>query len=170
MPALLHTEEYVTALLNGLAGEDALELRVGLRMERQQRVFAQPGVQFTFIIGQEALCRWIGGPFVQRRQLEYLIEVGRRENVTFRIVPFSAGAHPGLPGPFNLLGLGGDDEEVAYTESAEGDHLIRGDREKISRYGKSFNSLLDLSASAEAGEVLLRDQIDALSRESAWPR
>jgi transcriptional regulator with XRE-family HTH domain len=160
VPALLHTEDYVTALLNALSVEDALRLRVELRMERQRRVFAQPGVHFTFIMGQEALYRWIGGPSVQRRQLEHLIEVGQRENVTVKIVPFSAGAHPGLPGAFNLLSLGDDDEEVAYIESAEGDHLIRGDQEKIFRYGKFFESLTDLSVSAEA---LLRGQVDALS-------
>lgn len=168
VPALLHTEDYAGALLEALSIREGLRSRVELRMERQRRVLAQPGVHFTFVMGQEALYRWIGGPSVLRGQLEHLIEAGQRENVDVKIVPFSAGAHPGLPGPFNLLGLGGDDEvafeEVAFIESAEGDQLIRGDKKKIARYGKFFDDLIALSLSAEAGAALLREQAGALSR------
>lgn len=51
-----------------------------------------------------------------RGQLEHLVVLQRRENVTLRVVPFTASAHPALDGPFILYDLP-DGTKHVYVES-----------------------------------------------------
>lgn len=163
IPGLLQSREYATELLKVLPNQAATPQRVALRMERQERVFAQPGVAFTFIMGEEALYRLVGGSRVMRRQFEHLLEVGRRENVEFRIVPFGTGAFPGMFRPFNMFRLIENDEDVLFQESPSGDQLVRDDPEAISMYAEYFETMIEISLQREQCEALLGKQIDRLS-------
>jgi hypothetical protein len=56
----------------------------------------------------------VGGPAIMSDQLGRLAEVSELANVSLRVVPFSAGLHPGLmSGPFVILRfpLNGDGRE-----------------------------------------------------------
>jgi transcriptional regulator with XRE-family HTH domain len=164
IPGLLHTEEYATAL-PGDYGEPERDRRiVDLRSERQERVFARPGIKLAFVMGEEALCRWIGGAHVMRRQLEHLLEVSGRPGVSVRIVPFRAGSYPGLRGPMILAGLGESDEQVLFLESVSGDQLLRDDPEKISEYSEYFEKMMRLVLPVEEGSALLRERIELLQQ------
>lgn len=163
VPGLLHTEEYAAALMSDYRDQGRTARIVELRMERQERLFASGEVSSTFVFGEEALQRWIGGPQVVSRQLERLVDIGQRPNVSIRIVPFTAGSHPGLQGPFNLLHLKGTDEEVLFRESISGDQLTRDEPDQISEYIEYFVKLADdLALPPERGEALLREHIDRL--------
>jgi hypothetical protein len=163
VPGLLQTEEYATALVKMLPIEDSVRRRlVELKMARQERVFAQPGLSFTFIVGEEALYRQIGGRRVMRDQLEYLASVGSRKNVTFGIVPFGAGSYPGLLGQFILLTLTENSERILFQEDVSGDQIVRGDTNTISKYIKYSENMTDISLRDLPAEKLLREQIDRL--------
>lgn len=47
----------------------------------------------------------VGGPDVMRAQLDHLIRLvnERTEQIEIRVMPFAAGAHPALGGPFQIL-------------------------------------------------------------------
>jgi hypothetical protein len=47
--------------------------------------------------------RTIGGPDVMRAQIDRLIECTAMPNVLLQIIPFSAGPHPAMYGPFHVL-------------------------------------------------------------------
>jgi transcriptional regulator with XRE-family HTH domain len=162
VPGLLQTEEYASELLKVLPDQRAARLLVELKMDRQERLFAQPGLSFTFIMGEEALYRWIGGRRVMQRQLEHLVAVAGRTDLELRIVPFDAGAYPGLIGPLVLLRLVESGEDVSYVENVGGDQLIRDDPDIISRHQEYFETMFDLSLSQERGDALLRERIERL--------
>jgi hypothetical protein len=162
VPALLHTEEYTRALLGDYSEPARAKQMLDLRMERQERLFARAGVTFSFVMGEEALCRWIGGPRVMRHQLEHVLDIAERPGVSVRIVPFKAGSHPGLRGPIILLRLEESDEDMLFLESVSGDQLLRDDPEKISEYAEYFEVLTGLSLAAEEGNSLLKGQISRL--------
>jgi transcriptional regulator with XRE-family HTH domain len=164
VPGLLQTEEYATELLKVLPDRHAARLLVELKMDRQERLFAQPGLSFTFIMGEEALYRWIGGRQVMQRQLAHLAEVAGRANLELRIVPFDAGAYRGLYGPLVLLRLVESGEDVSYVENVGGDQIIRDDPETISRHEEYFETMIDISLSQERGDTLLRERIERLRR------
>jgi transcriptional regulator with XRE-family HTH domain len=162
VPGLLQTEEYATELLKVLPDQRSAGLLVELKMDRQQRLFAQPGLSFTFIMGEEALYRWIGGREAMQRQLAHLVGVSDRANVELRIVPFDAGAYPGLIGPLVLLRLIESGEDVSYIENVDGDQLIRDDPDTISKHIEYFETMIEISLTQERSEALLRERIERL--------
>ncbi|MFH9353798.1 Scr1 family TA system antitoxin-like transcriptional regulator [Kitasatospora sp. NPDC017646] len=44
--------------------------------------------------------RVVGNKAITAKQLQQLIAASKEPNVTLQIVPFDAGAHPGVPGSF----------------------------------------------------------------------
>jgi transcriptional regulator with XRE-family HTH domain len=115
---LLQTEEYARAVLAAMHSQ-GLDARVAARLERQEMLRrADPPVVWA-VISEAVLHQEIGGKEVMRRQLGHL--VGFRENdlVNVQVLPFAAGVHAGLPGPFTLLRFG-DMPDVAYEEGFDG--------------------------------------------------
>jgi transcriptional regulator with XRE-family HTH domain len=164
VPGLLQTGEYATELLKTLPDPRRAQLLLDLKRERQERVFAQAGLSFIFIVGEEGLYRWIGGRDVMRRQLEHLAEAASRPKVELRIMPFDAGAYPGMTGPLVLLRLAEDGEEVVFLESVGGDQLIRDEPDPIERYANYFETMNEKSLSPKRSEALLRERIGQLRR------
>src|SRR6185437_1096164 len=69
------------------------------------------------VLDEGALRRVIGGREVMRAQLRYLIEMCDHPAVTLQILPFSAGAHRALGGPFTILRFAQPDlRDVVYIE------------------------------------------------------
>ena len=167
VPGLLQTGEYAAELLKTLPDARRAQLLLELKRERQQRVFAQPGPSFVFVMGEEGLYRWIGGREVMQRQLAYLAEVARRPNTQLRIVPFEAGAYPGMAGPLVLLKLAENGEEVAFLESVGGDELIRDEPATITKYADNFETMVGKSLSRERSETLIRERVEQLGRPEA---
>jgi hypothetical protein len=84
-----------------------------------RRVIDPPALQVAL---NESALRWpVGGGSIMAAQLDRLAEAARLPNVSLRVVPFSAGFHPGiLSGSFNLLrfplnGDGGESEPPTPT-------------------------------------------------------
>ena len=106
IPGLLQTEDYARQLfLAGHPGAPAeeIERRVRLRMTRQQLLSRRNPPRLWAVIDETALRRQIGGPEVMRAQLQRLIDMLARRNVTLQIMLFQAGGHAAEGGPFTLL-------------------------------------------------------------------
>ena len=80
-----------------------MERAVDLRRARQARLTGENALILDAVISETVLRRSIGGVAVMREQLEHLIKMAERPNITIRLLPFSAGAHPGLDGAFSVL-------------------------------------------------------------------
>jgi transcriptional regulator with XRE-family HTH domain len=121
VPGLFQTPGYVRAgfqVGNPEASEAAGHRAVDLRQARQLRLRDR---NITALVNEGAVRRVVGGPDVMRTQLEYLISVIEKEDAKIQIVPFSAGAHPAMGGPFNLLKFPDVDEiDLVYVENERG--------------------------------------------------
>lgn len=162
VPGLLHTESYAAALLGAFPDPERARRIVELRMERQKRVFVNSGRNFIFVLNEEALYRWIGGAAVMRQQLQHLLRVAEAAEVMLRVVPFTAGAHPGLGGPFVLLRSDQAGDGMVFIESVSGDQLIRDDSKSIEQYESYFEELNRLSLAPKQVVDLLLELIDRL--------
>jgi transcriptional regulator with XRE-family HTH domain len=91
MPGLLQIEDYARALFSSsgrLSGEE-IDARTEHRMRRQDILDRDDPPVLEATIHEAALRMRFGGRAVARRQLEHLMEVGERRNVTVRVVPFT---------------------------------------------------------------------------------
>ena len=69
------------------------------------------------VVNEEALRRPVGGSDLMRRQIEHLIEVTRRPNVTIRVVPTLSDSMVGEGGPFTILRFAEPElPDVVYLE------------------------------------------------------
>jgi DNA-binding transcriptional regulator YdaS (Cro superfamily) len=97
-PGLLQTDGYVRAVGSAALpplSEHEIELRVAMRMQRQQVLHRPAPISYTAYIHEAALRIEFGGMKVMRAQLHHLCEMSELRNVDVRVVPFSSGAFPG---------------------------------------------------------------------------
>lgn len=103
---LLQTPEHARALFEVWQppySEQEVERLVAARMARRSIYERSPAPALGFVLEEATLRRRVGGTMVWRQQLEHLLGVARLRNVTFQVMPTSAGAHPGLDGRIEVL-------------------------------------------------------------------
>jgi len=97
LPELLQTEEYSTELLRASGrglDEAGLSERLAVTAARQQRLLGEDSLELWAVLDEAVLRRTVGGPGIMRRQLEHLVRMAYRRNVTVQVLPFDAGGHP----------------------------------------------------------------------------
>jgi hypothetical protein len=105
VPGLLQTESYARAVirLGNHTAEDEVIRRAEARIARQEILSRTHPPTLWAVMDESALRRVIGGPEVMKEQIRHLIEMCDHPAVTLQILPFSAGAHRAMGGPFTIL-------------------------------------------------------------------
>lgn len=106
VPGLLQTPAYARAVTRAAVGtlEDAaLDTLVEVRLARQDVLRADPPLRLNAVLDEAVLRREVGGPEVMAHQLRRILEAARLPQVRLQVLPFSAGAHIGLTGPFVIF-------------------------------------------------------------------
>lgn len=121
IPGLLQTEDYMRAVIRA-ARPDAtaaqVDKRVKARLARQQLLTDVDPPRYWAVIDEAVLHRRVGGDAVMRAQLNWLIARAGLPHVTIQVLPFSAGAHAGMEGPFLILGFPEQaDPDVVYVDN-----------------------------------------------------
>ena len=119
VPGLLQTGDYALALirLGSAVSEEDVARRAELRASRQEILRGANPPQLWAVLDEGALRRPVGSREVVRGQLRYLIEMAGHPAVTLQILPFTAGPHPAMGGPFTVLRFEEPDlRDVVYIE------------------------------------------------------
>jgi transcriptional regulator with XRE-family HTH domain len=164
VPGLLQTPDYAYAVTTGVGSSDERKARrlVDARVERQELLNRERGPELFFVVSEAAVRLTIGGPEVMTAQLERIVELSERPDVTFRIMPFSQGANVGLLGPFVLLEFPDpEDGDVLYLESRE-DAVFVDEDEETSRYLDYFFDLERDALTEEESLVMIREIISGM--------
>jgi hypothetical protein len=170
IPGLLQTEEYANALAEGsnpvAIDEEEVEFTTKIRMRRQQELFAnrQPSPHITSILDEGALRRIVGDPDITLRQLDHLIRMAERPDVEIGVVPFSAGAYPGMFGTFTILQF--EDpvtDDVMYTDQLSGLLLFRDLPDETDQYWEALERIQAVTMSTQDTVALIRKVKEDLS-------
>jgi transcriptional regulator with XRE-family HTH domain len=166
VPGLLQTESYAQALIKGgNPGVDDEEIarRVRLRIQRQAlltRVTAAP--KLKIVLNEAIVRRPVGGAEVMASQVRRMLDASDLPNVALRVMPFSAGLHPGvMSGPFEILSfpLNGDgsfsEPPTVYVDGFTGDLYLDKPKE-IERYENAFEAIWATALNDKASQDLLR--------------
>ncbi|QIZ35315.1 helix-turn-helix domain-containing protein [Saccharopolyspora sp. ASAGF58] len=104
VPGMLQTAEYARAIMSAGIPNGENDKRVMMRLGRRDLITRRRApIRFTAVVLESALHQLIGGPEVMADQLQFLLEMGERDNVEIRVIPRSAGWTPAHAGPFVLL-------------------------------------------------------------------
>jgi transcriptional regulator with XRE-family HTH domain len=158
IPGLLQTDAYLRAVVQGAQlAEPAEEVgrRVRLRLARQTLLVREGAPRLWAVIDEAALRRPVGGREVHRGQLERLVEAAKLPNVTLQVLPFAAGAHPGMVGAFTLLRFAERElPDLVYLEHLTS-ALYLDKRDEVERYLKVMESIcLESEPPARTVELL----------------
>jgi len=144
IPGLLQTEDYMRAVIRAArpdANEAHVEKRVKARLARQRLLTDLDPPRYWAVIDEAVLCRTVGGPRVMHAQLNWLIARASLPHVTIQVLPFSAGAHAGMEGPFLILGFPEQaDPDVVYVDNTTAGIYLEEPAE-ILRYTLMFDHL-----------------------------
>ncbi|MFD6156673.1 helix-turn-helix domain-containing protein [Nocardia sp. NPDC060256] len=159
IPGLLQTMEYATAVIDtSMPKVEAaiMEDRARARMDRAANLTKEEPLELWVVMDEAAIRRTVGGPAVMHGQLDRLLQETKRKNVILQILPFEAGAHPGMAGSFTLLDFHDPaDPELVYVEGIAGDELIEGHPE-IRRFGVIFDQLRAMALSPrDSAEMII---------------
>ncbi|MFB4313557.1 helix-turn-helix domain-containing protein [Actinomadura sp. 21ATH] len=122
IPGILQTADYAHAVLKGTQPRKPAEIERGveLRVARQGRITTsdQP-LHVWAVIDEAALHRLVAGADVMKAQLGHLAELSKLGNVSLQVLPYRAGVHAAIDGPFVLLTFDGY-PDVLYMEHLMG--------------------------------------------------
>ena len=156
VPGLAQTPDYARAIIHGTnprLSDGEVETLVATRLSRQVILSRRPAPKVHLIIDETVLRRPVGDPAMLRDQLRQLRTLADRPNVTVQVVPFEAGAHPGLEGPLVLLDFRYD-PALAYAETRAASSFLEED-EHIERARVAWRGLCAVALSAEDSARLI---------------
>ncbi|HWN00807.1 MAG TPA: helix-turn-helix transcriptional regulator [Streptosporangiaceae bacterium] len=160
VPGILQTEAYAEAVLRVFHGEGSSAERVtalvDLRTSRRNLLESAGAPKFSFLLDEPVIRRPAGSPTITSRQLMHLVSLADRPNVTIRVVPFTAGLHPGLRGAFKVIEFEDEpDENVAFLEGPRAD-TVTDDPEETKSYLETFGRIAQMALSPSDSVGLLR--------------
>ncbi|WP_308409580.1 helix-turn-helix transcriptional regulator [Streptomyces sp. A3M-1-3] len=164
VPGLLQTADYARVLTRSSNPEyspEDVNALVEVRLARQNAAWErEEPLKLWAILDEAVVHRAVGGPAAMAKQLQRLIAASEMPNITLQILPFTAGAHAGMPAPFLILGFPvRDDLDVVYLESHTSSLYLERE-EDLEHYGRAFDLMraaaLDIGPSRDLMARLVR--------------
>lgn len=155
VPALLQTPAYARTLVAvhrvGRSREEIAKA-VEVRLMRQE-ILSHPDdpVDYHAIVDQAALERTAHGIDGAAEQLQHIIDVVEsRDNVTFQVVPWSAGHYKAQVGGFTLMDFGlFDHPGILQLEPGLLDPVHIDNRHEIYQHSQAFDEAAEVALSAQ---------------------
>ena len=144
VPGLLQTPDYARAVTRAAAGglEDAdLDALVEVRLARQDVLRSDRPLSLSAVLDEAVLRREVGGPDVMAHQLRRLLDTAHLPQVRLQVLPFAAGAHVGVTGPFVIFSFSStsDLDVVVLDHLTSSLYLER--KEDLRAYSEAFKDL-----------------------------
>ncbi|MFF7456395.1 helix-turn-helix domain-containing protein [Kitasatospora sp. NPDC008115] len=142
---LFQVQEYAealayTAVERGAITQSEAEQRVEFVLARQRVLDRKKPPLIHAVLDEDCLVRTIGGRIVMVKQLDHIVELAARPNITIQVAPFSLGENLPFTMPVTLLDLP-DGSVVGYAESLARGYLERR-REIVSGWEREYDQLV----------------------------
>jgi transcriptional regulator with XRE-family HTH domain len=170
IPGLLQTAGYAEVItLIGPVGPEEVTASVEFRLRRQAelRQRSNPPRQY-FVLDEAVIRRHVGirtDPAIMPNQLRSVADRAERDDlVTVRVIPFNAGAHPGLIAPFTLLEFEAGLPDILFLDADQPESImIAGDDPRVADHAENFERLLEYALPAEESIKLIRSAAHEMS-------
>jgi hypothetical protein len=122
-----------------------------------------------YVVDEAVIRRRVGistDPGIMPMQLRKIANTAETDDLlTIRVIPFEAGAHRGLPGPFTLLEFEGGLPDALYVDAGLGAfaRIVTGADDQVAEYQDDFEALLEDALSAAESIELIRSTAEEMS-------
>ena len=158
IPGLLQTPDYADAIMRSSIDEPSeqlIETRRLLREQRQSRLDADETLHLHAIVHENALRLPVDQPATMRQQLDHLLARSERTNVTFQVIPSSAGAYPHIGTSYQLLYFNDSELPAVYLDNlTEGIYLE--DDHDLAAYTLNFERLGTVASNPDESAKLIQ--------------
>lgn len=163
VPGLLQTEDYTRAMLTAARLDaDTVADRLAARMARQQLLTRDEPPELWVVLDENVLRRQVGGPQVMRAQLERLMVEAQTPTTIIQVVPYAAGSHAGVDGPFSVLTLDEGPGDVVAVEGFLHGQLLA-EPEQVKAALRAYDLLTAIALSPDASMALIAATAKELS-------
>ncbi|MGW4391189.1 helix-turn-helix domain-containing protein [Streptomyces sp. NPDC004685] len=144
VPGLLQTPDYARAVTRAVLGglpDGQVDALVEVRIARQDVLRSASPLRLSAVLDEAVLRRSVGGPRVMAEQLRHLAAVAKLPHVRLQVLPFAAGEHVGLTGPFVVFSFPNtsDLDVVVLDHLTSSLYLER--KEDLKAYTDAFDTL-----------------------------
>ena len=149
MPGLLQTDAYARTMFSASLPRLSpmnVELRVALRMQRQQVLHRENPITYVAYVHEAALRMEFGGPRIMRTQLNHLCELSEQKNIDVRVVPFKAGVFPGAGQAVVYVLAPVSQLDTVELDTAHGPEFLHG-QAQLDKYRSQLDWMEDASLS-----------------------
>jgi transcriptional regulator with XRE-family HTH domain len=170
IPGLLQTAQYaeVVTVIGPVEPEKVTSI-AGFRLRRQEELMRRsaPPRQY-FVLDEAVIRRHVGitkDPAIMPNQLRSVADRAERDDrVTVRVIPFNAGAHPGLIAPFTLLEFEAGLPDLLFLDADRAEFtMVPGGDPKVAEHAENFEKLVENALSAEESIKLMRSAAEEMS-------
>lgn len=118
MPGLFQTADYAREIFRLTSEAGDIEPKIDARLRRQLILTRDDPVEVSAVLNEAVLLRRVGSIAQFRVQLERLADLTTLPNVTVQVLPFTAGGHPAMTGPFMVIKFPDAlDEPIVYLDN-----------------------------------------------------
>ncbi|WP_372670250.1 helix-turn-helix domain-containing protein [Amycolatopsis kentuckyensis] len=161
IPGLLQTPDYVRTILAAAGRPRAEEeLRIKVRLLRQEVLTGRNPSPYTVFLAETALRQRRGGPEIMAPQLRHLDEMAQRRNVSLRVLPDNEEFHPGLNGSFVIFDFA-DLPPIVFLEQYRGSAYLY-DEQQVADYQAAQRMMAALALNEQDSCALVREVITDL--------
>lgn len=158
VPGLLQTPAYAESVIKSSPSYVAPE-RVGQMVkvrEARQAKIEEGGAAYTAILWEPVIIHPLVDAGIHRHQLEQILEVGERQNVTVQVLPLSAGTLAGEISAFASFSFDSEPIVEAVTlENLRGTSILEAP-EDLAAYTLAFDQLRSAALTPGASARLIR--------------
>lgn len=163
VPGLVQTTDYIRTLIQ-VANQDLSELEsnalVEARLRRQVALGRSNAPHLNLMFEEMVLRRTMGDPVMMYGQLQHLLAVAARRNVTLQVVPFDVETPVAISG--SLLIIETSDQLTLAFEETQGTSTFIEEEEYISRVKLAWQKLRAVAVSPDDSARLIADVADKL--------
>jgi transcriptional regulator with XRE-family HTH domain len=162
VPGLLQTPEYARAVMlanPAMISPAKLENFIRIRQERQARLEQGTDVRLDAVIWEAVLITTVGSDEVQRGQLDRLLELMDRPNISVQVLPLEAGDKANMSGSFVMFSFGSERSvSTVFVETLTSSQYLERDQE-LRGYTLVFDALRSAALSSAASAARIRQRL-----------
>ncbi|MBQ0829318.1 helix-turn-helix domain-containing protein [Streptomyces tagetis] len=169
VPGLLQTTAYAEAVIAGgpktLDPEQVSRL-VKVRQRRQARIL-EDGVPYSAILWEAAIEHPLAGAQTHREQLSAILEIGKRDNISVQVLPFSVGALAAAVSGFSAFSFDSESAVEAVTMDDLMSSSVMESANDLAVYASSYDLLSSAALTPEASAELIAGKLRRWEEEAS---